>query len=234
MVIGHRGAAGLLPENTLPSFARALEWGCPMLELDVYKASYLNGVTDLVVFHDAKLNRTTNGRGALSQYSIEELRALDAGGGQPIPFLAEVFDLLRRHNENTAESAALNIELKGPDTAKATALMLRTVHDVAFVVSSFNHAELTRFHELMPEAAVAPLYDRYRRDWSETAAKLNASAVNISAKIATHQRITNILSAGYAVYVYTVNTLEEGIKLRDWGASGVFTDRPDILMPLNK
>ncbi|MBI3059779.1 MAG: glycerophosphodiester phosphodiesterase, partial [Deltaproteobacteria bacterium] len=74
-IIGHRGASGEVPENTLPSFQRALEDGAKFLELDVHSCKN----DDVVIIHDATLGRTTNGRGWVSRYSLKEIKKLDAG-----------------------------------------------------------------------------------------------------------------------------------------------------------
>ena len=76
LCIGHRGAKGHLPENTLPSFRRAIELGCDMIELDVHLVE-----DQLVVIHDNKVDRTTNGSGRVDSFSFEALREMDAGDG---------------------------------------------------------------------------------------------------------------------------------------------------------
>ena len=230
LVIGHRGAAALAPENTLESFHTALQWGCVFVELDVYVSQYANGQPDLVVIHDAKLDRTTNGRGALSEYTIEQLRQLDAGNGQQIPLLAEVVELLREHVHHTRQSVGLNIELKGPGTAAPVAALLAELEDLPLLVSSFDHEQLHEVRALAPRAPLAPLFDRYRADWRETAKALDAQAINLSARIATTKRIAQMNQAGYPVLVYTVNSVAQGFDLLEMGAAGIFTDRPDKLM----
>ncbi len=109
-IIGHRGACGYEPENTISSFKKALELGVDAIELDVY----VLGRGELVVIHDDKVDRTTNGKGYVLDYSFEELRKLDAGNGQTIPTLEEVLDLVNM-------KTSVNIELKGTGTAKAVA-----------------------------------------------------------------------------------------------------------------
>ena len=234
IVIGHRGAAGLAAENTLASFTAALAWQCPMVELDVQLSTDQQGQQNLIVIHDDKLDRTTNGRGPVSDFRTEQVRALDAGGGQQIPLLAEVLQLLRTHRDNTGITVAVNIELKGAQTAAQTAQFLTKWGPWPTLVSSFNHAELRAFKALDRDTPVAPLYDRYTRKWPDTAAELDAYAVNISARAANRERIGAIRRAGYRVFIYTVNTLKEAEILRDLGANGVFTDRPDNLATLNE
>ena len=75
LCIGHRGSKGTLPENTLPSFKQAIKVGCEWVELDVY---HVEG--ELLVIHDKSVERTTNGKGLVSELSFDEIRALDAGG----------------------------------------------------------------------------------------------------------------------------------------------------------
>jgi glycerophosphoryl diester phosphodiesterase len=109
-VLAHRGARGHAPENTLKAFDKALELGARWIELDV---QFHAG--ELWVFHDQRLERCTNGAGWLVDHDARVLRALDAGGGQQIPFLREVLNHLRGR-------VSLNIELKtGDGTAAAVA-----------------------------------------------------------------------------------------------------------------
>ena len=230
VIIGHRGAAGLSPENTLPSFAKALTLGCPMIELDVHRVFDQDQRQRLLVIHDQKLDRTTNGRGRIEDFGLPDLRALDAGDGQQIPVLEEVVALLQAQRDDTGICVALNIELKGQATAEPVAEFLQAMQGWPVLVSSFNHAELSQFRSLDTTTAVAPLYDRYAKDWATTAARLDAVAVNISGRIVSPARIQAMRDAGYMVFVYTINELKIAQKLKEIGASGVFTDRPDLLI----
>ena len=138
LCIGHRGAKGLLPENTLPSFEHAINVGCDWVELDVY---HVDG--ELLVIHDKSVERTTNGKGLVSELSFDEIRALDAGGGHSVPTLQEVIDLVDRR-------CRINVELKGPATAKPVSDLLSrycltewTPRD--FLLSSFNLSSFPQF-----------------------------------------------------------------------------------------
>lgn len=215
LVIGHRGAAGLVPENTLPSFRRAYDCGVGAVELDVYAVDQ-----ELIVIHDDTLDRTTNGTGPVVGHPLAELRRLDAGGGWPIPLLAEVASLL-------PDRVGLNIELKGPDTAAPVAAFLasRALPDV--LVSSFELPELALFHKLAPVVRVAPLFHRWSDDAWDVVRSLDAWAINLSRKIATAERLAKARELGLRTFVYTVNDLEEARELVGNGASGVFTDYPD-------
>ena len=99
IIIGHRGASGNFPENTLAAFRHAAALGCPWVELDVH---LLEG--ELVVIHDEQLDRTTNGRGHLEAAGLAAVRALDAGNGEQVPLLSEVLTALNGQ-------VAINVEL---------------------------------------------------------------------------------------------------------------------------
>ena len=103
--IGHRGAAGHAPENTLLSLNKAMELGCDMTEIDVH----ICASGEVVVIHDDVVDRTTDGTGAVSELSLDELKSLDAGKGEKISTLNKVLSSLKGR-------ISLNIEFKGEGT----------------------------------------------------------------------------------------------------------------------
>ncbi len=105
--IGHRGAMGYAPENTLKSFKKALELNINCVELDVHACK--SG--ELAVIHDDEVDRTTNGKGYIAEKDLNEVKILDAGEGEKIPLLSEVLDLIDKRIK-------INIELKAEGTAK--------------------------------------------------------------------------------------------------------------------
>ncbi len=246
LIVGHRGAAGLAPENTLAGFSTAVSLGVDAVELDVH---CVHG--RLLVIHDDHLDRTTSGKGELKGLGIAALRALDAGGGQSIPFLEEVFDAL-------PPAVGINVELKGPRTAEPVLAMLRNSQGSArdVLVSAFDLDELRHFVDLagirhqLPAAhanalatkvgdgcglagsrfMVAPLFDRWNKNLLEVATALGAWSVNLSVRAATRQRIAEARARGFRVLVYTVNDPAIAERLFSWGASGIFTDFPDRMI----
>jgi glycerophosphoryl diester phosphodiesterase len=219
LIIGHRGAAGLRPENTLPSFACACELGVVAVELDVHSVE-----DQLVVIHDDTLERTTNATGPVAACSVAELQTLDAGGGAGVPLLREVFQLL-------PDRIGINIELKGANTALGLARFLSGHSERDVLVSSFDHAALGAFHNACATVAVAPLFGRWKRNVWEVAERLGAWSINLSARIATPERIAEAHRRGYRVLVYTVNDLEAAAPLVASAVDGVFTDYPDRITP---
>lgn len=215
LIIGHRGAAGLVAENTLSSFLRAAETGVDAVELDVHLAE-----GELIVIHDDTLERTTSGRGALSDWSLADLRKVDAGNGEPIPLLHEVLEAL-------PAEVGVNVELKGPGTGTPLAEVLPHDGGRDFLVSSFEHDRLRAFAAHRSDIPVAPLYGRWRGDPFRTCEVLGAGFLNIGRKLATPARLTAAKSKGLKVLVYTVNDVDEARRLFESGAWGVFTDYPD-------
>lgn len=222
LIIGHRGAAGLAPENTLASFDAAYAAGVGAVELDVYLVE-----GELLVFHDDDLERCTNGTGKIQNQSLAYLRSLDAGNQQQIPLLAEVL-------ENLPAGVGVNIELKGRGTGQAVAQHLQTLPNLDVLVSSFRPAELLAFRSRNAQVRVAPLFHRWPpAPWS-IALKLEAWAVNLSARIATQKRVAKIHAKGYRCYAYTVNEVDLATELLGFGVNGIFTDRPDLMCEIFK
>jgi len=222
LIIGHRGAAGLAPENTLASFRLAIELGCPMLELDVQRIYSNDGTPRLCVFHDDRVDRTTNGKGLVKDYTVEDLIKLRCANDQPIPMLEDVLDLIR-----TYPKVALNIELKGQQTAELAAELITKHTYNPILVSSFHLEELAKFRRLDKTTAVAPLFARWRKDIAAVAQKLDATAINIAATSITQNRMTGLLEGNLPVAAYTVNSASQAATLKQYGVSGIFTDYPD-------
>ncbi len=215
LIIGHRGAAGLAPENTMKSFRRAFDCGVDAVELDVQAVN-----SRLAVMHDPTVDRTTNGRGPVSAYSIEELRKLDAGDGEAIPLLEEVLEAL-------PENVGINIELKGPGTEGLVAAL--SYDRANTLVSSRDLKRLRAFRHARPDAMCAPVFRVPYRDMVGAARAVEAWSVNIRNDIATPRRIGRLRDAGFRVLVFTVNDRLRATELKEQGVCGVFTDVPDLM-----
>ncbi len=219
-IIGHRGAAGLVPENTLPSFEAACHLGVDAVELDVYAVD-----GQLIVIHDDDLDRTTNGKGPVTAQSFAALRRLDAGSGAGIPTLDEVWRLL-------PANVGLNIELKGPGTAQPVAAWLRDraagEPQERLMVSSFDHEALRAFQAASGHRAiVAPLFHRWRKDCVAVTRAFATDWINVNEKLLTRARMGLLTSEGLKISAYTVNSVRRAETLVRLGVHGLFTDRPD-------
>lgn len=221
-VIGHRGAMGYETENTLASVEKAVELGVPMIEIDVFKIA--SG--ELVVFHDDLVDKLTDGVGPIEEMTLEQVKALTLEGNHQIPTLEEVLDTLDKRT-------ALNIELKGANTADDSVRIVRqymaekgyTAQD--FVFSSFRWPELYRVRELEPDFDIAVLTGDDPLDAIETAEALKAVAINPWYKRVTAENVAAIHEAGFKVFTYTVNEVEDIALMRSYKVDGIFCNYPD-------
>lgn len=226
LCIGHRGARGHAPENTLLSIDTGIRLGADMIEFDVQRCE-----GELVVIHDPRLERTTNGQGRVEDVSFEYLRSLDAGQSQQVPTLQEVLDLVEAR-------VALNIEIKsagGTATRVATALREALADGWSpsqFLVSSFHLPELYEFKQAAPEIPIAALVCGVPLDWAACAVELGAQALNVSAEFADARLLHDAHARGLKMYVYTVNHPDDMRRLRAAGFDGVFSDYPDRVLSI--
>jgi len=202
LCIGHRGARGLEPENTLRSIRKALVLGADGVEIDVYAVK-----NQLVVIHDETLERTTNGSGRVEAQSFEYLRSLDAGKGEKIPTLREVLD--------TGLASGLIGEYVAAHAWK----------DADFLVSSFDLDELGKLKN--SGIRLGTLFTEPPENYAGIAKYLGAYSVHIAVESANEDFITDAHRHGLKVFVYTVNSIDGIRRMRDIGADGVFTDYPD-------
>ena len=222
--IGHRGAMGYEPENTLRSFQKAIDLGVDMIELDVYVLK--SG--ELMVFHDDKVDRITNGKGYLVDKTFEEIRQLDAGKGEQIPTLQEVLDLVDRQIK-------VNIELKGTETAEPVShLILEYITNKGwsendFVVSSFDHHELHLFKTLNPGIKIGVLIASIPMGYARIAKDINAEFINPCLEFINDALVKNAHKSGIKVLVYTVNDPDDIKRMKALGVDGIFSNFPDRL-----
>ncbi len=222
LIIGHRGASGTAPENTPASFEKAIRMGVEMIELDVHRCA--SG--ELVVIHDEKINRTTSGKGFVSDKTLHELQQADAGEGERIPTLHEVLRLVNRR-------VRINIELKGSGVAAPTADLLHYYKENCgwqteyFYISSFDHQQLMQFRELDRLTKIGILYERYPHGFVALAKALKATSVNIPMRVVSPELVNEIHSHGLEVWVYTVNNPRLLKRLQEMNVEALFTNYPD-------
>lgn len=221
LTIGHRGAMGYAPENTLLSVRKAIELGADCVEVDVY----LVGKT-LVVIHDPTLDRTTDGKGKLDSHSFAELRALDAGQGQQIPTLQEVIDV-------TKGKVGLNVELKGAGMACACVKLVNTLVEAEkqqILLSSFLMGELAVVSQLDVSLNIGVLASKNIDDSFVWAGRLKAFSIHLNERSVTPSLIERAHFEGLKLYVYTVNGLKDIERMKNMGVDGVFSNYPDRVL----
>lgn len=226
--IGHRGACGHAPENTLLSIRKAMAFGVDCVELDVYAVE-----NELIVIHDATLDRTTNGKGPLSEHSLKSIRSLDAGHGEKIPFLSEVMDLIDARVD-------LNIELKGPGTALPVIDFLsdylkrtRWTRE-KIILSSFRFKDLKKAKNALAGIHIGCLFRGFDPGFIGQAKSLHAWSVHFP-RLVMHQGLVNKAHRnGFKVFSFTVNEPPHIRRMAGMGADGVFSDFPDRVIAFNK
>ena len=222
LCIGHRGAMGYEPENTLLSVNKALELGVDAIEIDVH-----NVEDRLLVIHDRDLSRTTNGKGKIEDCSFAYLRSLDAGKGEQIPTLEEVCDLVKRR-------VLINIELKGNNTAKLAANLIQDYVKRGwsyddFLVSSFNHYELNLVKTIASQIKIGILIYGLPWEYIEIAKKLQADIVIGNLDYIDAELVSQVKQENLQLWVYTVNHPQDINRMRKLGIDGILTNYPDLI-----
>jgi glycerophosphoryl diester phosphodiesterase len=215
--IGHRGAAGHAPENTLVSLEVGIALGADYIEVDIQRT--LDGL--LVLMHDKFLSRTTNGTGRLSNMSWEEIRGLDAGEGQRIPLLEEVLEAANGRSGLILESITPGI---GED-------VYRQVSDFAFrgpvIFASFLHADLRAIRERDPHAMTMALIEAIPISETGFAQEARATHAGVALDSMTSEFGRALHHAGLHIFLYTADTLEQIKAAKELGADGIISNFPE-------
>ncbi|WUL61722.1 glycerophosphodiester phosphodiesterase family protein [Streptomyces sp. NBC_00344] len=215
-IIGHRGVMGVEPENTLRSFVRAEQAGMDAIELDLH----LSKDGSLVVMHDTEVDRTTDGRGAIAEKTLAELRELDAGQGERIPLFDEVLDAVR---------TPLQAEIKDAAAARALADVMRRRDLVGRVeVSSFHDEAIAEIGSLVPGVRTALIASRWGADVVDRAKAVGAATVALNIRRLTLELVEKAHAEGLKVLGWVVNTQDHLRLVRALDLDGATTDYPEI------
>jgi glycerophosphoryl diester phosphodiesterase len=219
-IMGHRGAPADEPENTLGSFRRALAVGVAAVELDVQ----LTKDGRLAVIHDETLDRTTNGRGPVRDFTLAELKKLDAGRGESVPSLEEVFDLVRG-------KADLVVELKQPEAAEALLgfFQERRAFDFATVIS-FWHPVLKDLKQAEPRLNTGVLMVGCPADPVGLARAADAGALILQYAYVTPELVAAAHNHGLLVYVWNIDDTKTLKPYLTMNLDGIGSNRPGVLI----
>lgn len=223
LIIGHRGASAEMPENTLAAFALAQEQGAAGIEFDVQ----LSADGQVVVIHDDTVDRTTDGTGRVSRMSLAQLQELDAGRGQTIPTLDDVF-------ETFGPGLLYNVELKGAgwgsqELAVAVADRIAAYHQERHtIVSSFS--PLAVYHARRHLTRSTPVAHLRQYGWQRFVHSLVPAAADHP-----HHTLVNEATMAWArrrglrVHVWTVDDPGRAQQLVALGVHGIITNRPQLI-----
>jgi len=232
MIHAHRGASSMYPENTMESFSAAIEQGADCIELDVH----LTKDGHIVVAHDARLERVSNGSGYINDFTLEELKSLDfsrlfpSGPACRIPRLSEVFRLVK------PSALMLNIELKTTERLypelpeKLNAMACDYGMEERVIYSSFNHYSLQAIKKINASAKIGLLYELAMVDPWVYAKYTGADAIHphYSVVAALPETVARCHENGVLVNVWTVDDPQIIKLMLKCGVDGIITNKPDI------
>jgi len=233
-VLAHRGASAYAPENTLAAFRVAVDQGADWLEFDVQQTA--DG--HLVVFHDLRMERTSSGRGALRELSLEQVRQLDAGSwfgpefaGEPIPTFEEVVRFAREANIRIFPEVKDPRFYPGIEERLAAALRAHEYEDRA-IVQSFDPASLERLRQINPRLRLAALFTGANPIKGDAPAR--AEVVGPSWELVAEDRsfVVDAHAAGRQVVVWTIEGPAATREMLEARVDGIITSRPDVVRAL--
>lgn len=227
--IAHRGASGSAPENTLAAFKKALEIGVDAVELD------LHGTADgeIVVIHDAALDRTTDRHGHINETTLETIQSADAGGwfdaefaGEPVPTLTEALACIGK------ETIAV-LEIKDPLIAEAVVAKIHETETLgAAVVISFHTAVLQTIRALEPRIATGWLIGGFNKHVSpitlcQQLGELGSSLLNVNYELITAEFAYEVRRRGIALWCWTVDDVARMREMQTFGVQGITSNYPE-------
>ncbi len=230
-LFAHRGASAYAPENTLPAFELALEQGADGVELD----AKLTADGHVIVIHDSTVERTTDGKGRVRDYSLAHIRSLEAGGhfsekysGVKVPTLEEVFDAI-------GKKCVINVELTNYSTPrdqlveKVCELVKKHQLQDRILFSSFFTSNLKKAAQFLPEVprgllAMPGWLGIWARSFGFMFGEYQALHPHITDE--SPRQVARVHKLKRRIHVWTANSMQDVTRLRDNGVDGIFTDDP--------
>ncbi|TMJ00747.1 MAG: glycerophosphodiester phosphodiesterase [Bacillati bacterium ANGP1] len=223
LVIAHRGASAAAPENTLAAFRLAADLGADAVELDVRRT--VDG--QLVVIHDASVDRTTDGTGRVAALTLDQLRRFDAGRKFGPPFRGERIPLLSKVFEALGGRLLVDVEVKAAGVEAALLDLIKKMQMVdSVLISSFDAQVVAHVRDLAPEMPAGLLQsaaDPY------AAVSVRATAYLPEVTALTADVVASCRSHGLRVITWTVRTEEEARQALRVGVDGIIADDPTLI-----
>ena len=213
-VIAHRGASFFEPENTLRAVERAVKMGADFVEVDVR----MSKDNRLVIMHDADINRTTDGKGLVKDYTLQELKKLDAGDGETIPTLDEVIACVK-------DRVCLVIEIKEPGTEGKILEKINENKLENTILTSFYHKSIKNARKMNPSVDAGIIFTCQPVDVNQMASNASANIIFPGYKYLDDDLIKQAHRNGILVYPWTID--DKGIfeKLVEIGVEGIVTNK---------
>lgn len=233
--IAHRGASGYAPENTMAAFEKAVEMGADYIEIDVQMSR--DGVP--IIIHDDTLDRTTDGEGSLSVYTLEELKELDAGSWFDEEFAGETIPTLDEVLKEFGGRINILLELKSPEyypgieekvVESIKRYNLAEPGNNEIIIQSFNHASVMKSKELLPQVPHGVLVGKDWKNVTDDQLKEFATYADYfhpNFNIVTAELVDRVHQVGMTINPYTIKKKSEAKKLHELGVDGLITDYPE-------
>lgn len=238
LVIAHRGASSLAPENTLAAVQKAVDLQVDYVEIDIHRTFD----RELVVIHDPTIDRTTNGSGAVNSFTLEELRSFDAGSWFDEAFVGEKIPTLREVLEITKDKVPLLIELKGERTETATVNMVREFGmEDQVIIQSFDFLQIQKVKQKAPNIPTVFLMSKPEHsddparaaEWiCNIAEYVEASGIGIRHNWFTPELLARARERNMDIFVWTVDNQNDMKKFIKIGVEGIITNRPQDLLKI--
>lgn len=237
IIVAHRGSSRHAPENTLAAFRQAMDDGADAIELDVH----LSKDGQVIVIHDDRLERTTNGHGRVGDYTLDELRQFSSGewlhkkfSSEKIPTLTEVFELV-------SGRVGINIEIKYTKRRTQSKLIVERCIEIIRRFKSFKSVLISSFHH--PLLQLAKRIDRsivsgalyhpvlhFRKSPIKLAKAVQAQYVLLATSMIREKIVTESHRRNLFVGVYTVNSVKNLQRVRIAGVDSIYTDTPSTIL----
>ncbi len=234
-VVAHRGASGHAPENTLAAFRKAIELGARFIETDLQ----FSRDARFVAIHDDTLDRTTNGHGSVHNFTVAQLRELDAGAwfspefaGQQLPTIEEILSLAREHD------VVFYLELKPCAAWGAEHALVGALRDAGeaarVVVLSFDGATIAAVRKLEPNLMTGLLIEAPAPNAVDRAISVGARQLALCGNLVTPELLAQARRRDIQVVVWTINHPAHMQALLEAGVDGIITDYPDRLLAVQR
>lgn len=235
--VAHRGASGYAPENTMAAFQKAVDHGMDYIELDIH----LSKDNQLVIIHDDKVNRTTNGSGYVRNFTLEELKELDAGSKFNASFKGEKIITLEELLDTMLHQIGIIIEIKEPEANAGIEEILAELIEQYnntnnVIIQSMNFESMKKMHELLPKIPVAVLVSRAEHPLSSQ--QLDdiadyATYVNYNIHYLRPRDVEEIHKRDKKVMAWTIRDPRKMQKALNLGVDGIITDYTKWIVDAN-
>ncbi len=233
LIVGHRGALGHAPENTLASFRMGLDLGCDLVETDIH----LSRDGALVLMHDPEVSRTTNGKGRIKDMTLAEIRRLDAGSwfherfrGERVPVLGDLLEWAKKRIPVVIEIKGDPLPAQGIEAALLAELRRHNlVKDV--MVIGFHHDSLKRVKDMEPAVTVGLTYSCRLVDTVGAARATGADSVRPHWSYWSRELVDEVHKAGLTAHAWVANDEECTAYLAEMGIDSLGVDFPDRVRP---